>query len=67
LAPTNRENTSGQGYYDVQIGSGAAFNRIGGTTPADRNVIVGGVRFGRQGSPGHLELVRRLANSETSA
>jgi uncharacterized protein (TIGR03437 family) len=40
----------------VGVGMGAAFNRIGGTAPGDRNVIVGGVNFGRQGAIGNLVL-----------
>jgi parallel beta-helix repeat protein len=39
----------------INVGGGASFNRIGGTTPADRNVIAeGGISFGRQGGPGNL-------------
>jgi parallel beta-helix repeat protein len=57
----------GRGYYDVQIGSGAAFNRIGGTTAADRNVIVGGVTFGRQGSPGNLVIGNFIGTDSSGA
>jgi uncharacterized protein (TIGR03437 family) len=40
----------------VGVGMGAAFNRIGGTGRGERNVIVGGVNFGRQGAIGNLVL-----------
>jgi parallel beta-helix repeat protein len=37
------------------VGDGASFNRIGGVTPAERNVIAqGGIGFGAQGGPGNL-------------
>ena len=46
----------GGGFCSVLIGMGAGFNRIGGTTPEERNVIVGGIFFGRQGAIGNLVL-----------
>ena len=45
----------GSALNGINVGGGAAFNRIGGTTAADRNVIAQGpIGFGRQGSPGNL-------------
>ena len=45
----------GSAEFAIGVGGGAAFNRIGGVTPADRNVIAqGGISFGRQGGPGNL-------------
>jgi len=45
----------GSAQVAINVDHGASFNRIGGTTPADRNVIAqGGVAFGRQGGPGNL-------------
>lgn len=44
------------GSQAVTVGMGAGFNRIGGTTTEERNVIVGGIFFGRQGAPGNLVL-----------
>ncbi len=44
----------GGGFCSVLIGMGAGFNRIGGTTPEERNIIVGGIFFGRQGAIGNL-------------
>jgi uncharacterized protein (TIGR03437 family) len=39
----------------INVGGGASFNRVGGTTPADRNVIAqGGVALGGQGGTGNL-------------
>jgi len=47
----------GSGSSAIYLGGGASFNRIGGTTPADRNVIAqGAISFGAQGGPGNLVL-----------
>jgi uncharacterized protein (TIGR03437 family) len=45
----------GSPQYAISVGGGASFNRIGGATPADRNVIAqGGIGFGRQDGPGNV-------------
>jgi parallel beta-helix repeat protein len=46
----------GGGFAAVNIAGGAASNRLGGTTAGERNVIVGGILFGRQGAVGNLVL-----------
>jgi len=44
----------GTDYSAVHVGMGAGFNRIGGKTAEERNVIVGGVTFARQGQIGNM-------------
>jgi uncharacterized protein (TIGR03437 family) len=45
----------GSAQYGINVGGSASYNRIGGTTSADRNVIAqGGVNFGAQDGPGNL-------------
>ena len=57
LLGTDASGKSALGSSQSAIGVGGAFNRIGGTTVADRNVIAqGGVAFGRQSGPGSLVL-----------
>jgi len=46
----------GTGSSAVNVGMGAGFNRIGGKTAEERNIIVGGVTFSRQGQKGNLVL-----------
>lgn len=51
-AAGTRRIASGMG--GAWIGMGAAFNRIGGFTAAERNVIAGGIQFPRGAQPGNL-------------
>ncbi|MDP2996396.1 MAG: right-handed parallel beta-helix repeat-containing protein [Bryobacterales bacterium] len=51
-ATGTRAFPSGMG--GVWIGMGAGFNRIGGSTPAERNVIAGGIQFPREAQMGNL-------------
>jgi hypothetical protein len=56
LIGTNASGTSalGGGYNAIGIGMGAGYNRIGGKSPEDRNVIVGGIFLFRKPGIGNL-------------
>lgn len=56
LIGTDATGTSalGGGYNAIGIGMGAGYNRIGGKTPEDRNVIVGGIFLFRKPGIGNL-------------
>lgn len=67
LIGTNASGTAalGGGFNGVSIGMGAAFNRIGGKTIEDRNVIVGGIGVFRNAGIGNLILGNYIGTDRT--
>jgi len=61
--PLSRSNFAG-----ILMGQGSAYNRIGGTSPEDRNIISGnntGIYFARQGQHGNVVLGNYIGTDAT--